>query len=157
MATYNEQLQKIWHLYEAEMGQKPCTTRDAVEWAIEKRLLKAPSVDPLSKLSEDMAQALRVEYRTDRYGRRYRVNHSVTITSGGVQLRLWADLDYAPRPYMEKAFALRRKQVVDDCLQLKTDVDVYNDSHAKGNPIPLILDFTDDVAERQAAKYGKTG
>lgn len=33
----------------------------------------------------------------------------------------------APHDHMEKAFAQRREQVVGDLVQLKTDVDVYND------------------------------
>ena len=51
---------------------------------------------------------------------------------------------------MEKAFAQRREQVVGDLMQLKTDVDVYNDMN-KGRrpPIQIELDFRDDVAERK--------
>ena len=51
---------------------------------------------------------------------------------------------------MERAFAQRRDQIIGDCLQLKTDVDVYNDLNRGKQPvIQLVLDFTDDVAERQ--------
>jgi hypothetical protein len=52
---------------------------------------------------------------------------------------------------MERAFAQRREQIVGDCLQLKTDVDVYNDMNRDKQPqIQLILNFTDDVEERQS-------
>jgi hypothetical protein len=57
-------------------------------------------------------------------------------------------LDNAPRHYMEQAFYQRREQIVGDCVQLKVDVDVYNDKHGDKPPIPLILDFADDVEER---------
>ncbi|MDQ2843126.1 MAG: hypothetical protein M3Y72_19220 [Acidobacteriota bacterium] len=51
---------------------------------------------------------------------------------------------------MEKAFSQRREQVIGDCLKLKTDVDVYNDLSRGTRPeVQLILDFTDDVAERE--------
>ena len=51
---------------------------------------------------------------------------------------------------MQKAFTQRREQIVGDCLQLKTDVDVYNELNLeKVQPIQLILDFQDDVAERE--------
>jgi hypothetical protein len=51
---------------------------------------------------------------------------------------------------MEKAFAQRREQVIGDLVQLKIDVDVYNDLNCGKKPeIQLVLDFTDDVAERQ--------
>lgn len=50
-----------------------------------------------------------------------------------------------------RAFAQRRDQIIGDCCQLKADVDVYNDMNRGKLPsIQLILDFTDDVAEREA-------
>jgi hypothetical protein len=150
LATYNEQLQRLYHDYEKERGGAPATPRQVVEWAMAKGLLEAPRADPVGELARDMAKALREEYRTDSSGRRYRVNHSVTITSDGVQSSLWAELDLAPRAHMVKAFAQRRKQIVGDCVQLKVDVDVYNDKHSEAQPIQMVLDFTDDVAESQA-------
>ena len=52
---------------------------------------------------------------------------------------------------MVKAFAQRREQVIGDMVQLKTDVDVYNELNKGKRPeIQLILDLTDDVAEKQA-------
>jgi hypothetical protein len=97
-----------------------------------------------------MAQALRSEIQTDAKGRKYRVNHAVRVTKGGVQYTFWGALGFAPHSHMEKAFAQRREQIVGDCVQLKTDVDVYNDLNKGKQPqIQLVLDFTDDVAERQ--------
>jgi hypothetical protein len=49
---------------------------------------------------------------------------------------------------MERAFAQRREQIISDCVQLRTDVDAYNDM-SKESPIQLVLDFTEDVAERK--------
>ena len=52
---------------------------------------------------------------------------------------------------MEKAFGQRREQIIGDCVQLRTDVEVYNDMNSGKHPaIQLVLDFTDDVAERFA-------
>jgi hypothetical protein len=51
---------------------------------------------------------------------------------------------------MEKAFAQRREQIVGDCVQLRTDVGVYNDMNRGKQPsIQLVLDFTADVEERR--------
>ena len=77
MPTYNEQLQKVYHRYEAEHEKDPAGTREVVDWAIKNDLMKAPDVDPLAKLADDMANALRAEYRVDSRGRRYRANHAV--------------------------------------------------------------------------------
>jgi hypothetical protein len=147
MATYNEQLQKLWHQFNVEHGGAPEAPRVIVEWALERGLLALPKMDPVQVLAGDMSRALREEYDTDASGRRYRVNHAVRISKNGVQLALWAELTKAPRAYMQKAFAQRRKQIVGDCVQLKVDVDVYNDNHRDQAALQMVFDFTDDVAE----------
>jgi hypothetical protein len=96
-----------------------------------------------------MATALREEYGVDANGRRYRLNHAVKVTKGGVQYTFWAIIKDAPREHMQKAFIQRRAQIVDDCVQLATDVAVYNDMKSDQAPIPMLFDFRDDVAERR--------
>lgn len=149
MTTKTELLQQIWGNYESENGHIPATAREAVEWGVGKRLLDLPRIDPYDVLAGDMARALREEYATDSKGRRYRVNHAVRVTKSGVQFTFWAQMGYAEHPHMVKAFAQRREQIVGDCLQLKIDVDAYNEMNKASAPIQLVLDFTDDVAERQ--------
>ena len=152
--TKTEQLQQTWHNYDNREDDKPRSTREAVVWAVEEGILELPRVDPFDVLAEQMAQALRAEMKTDSQGRRYRVNHAVRITKGGVQTTFWGALGYAGPDHMERAFSQRREQIIGDCAQLKTDVDVYNDLvNDKGIPtIQLVLDYTDDVAEREAAR-----
>ena len=58
-------------------------------------------------------------------------------------------MGFAPREHMQRAFVQRRNQIIGDCFQLKIDVDVYNNLNEDQPPLPLILDFTDDVKERQ--------
>ena len=149
MATYKEQLQNVWHLYEREHGLVPATARDAVQWGILNKLIGVPEVDPLAKLAEDMSTALREEYAFDAKGRKYRVNHAVRITKGGVQYTFWAIMNDAPREHMQKAFIQRREQIVGDCVQLATDVEAYNEMRADQQPIQMLLDFRDDVEERR--------
>ena len=116
-------------------------------------LIELPAVDPYDVLAEQMSQALRSETATDAKGRRYRVNHAVRITKGGVQYTFWGVMGFASHEHMEKAFAWRREQIVGDNVQLKTDVDVYNDMvKGKHPPIQLVMDYTEDVAERQVMK-----
>jgi hypothetical protein len=148
MASYKEHLQKAWHAYEKAHGSVPATARDAVQWAVGKGLITVPDVDPLAKLSADMADALREEYATDEKGRRYRVNHAVRVSKAGVQYTFWAIMKDAPREHMQKAFIQRREQIVGDCVQLSIDVDAYNSMNQKQPPIPMLFDFRDDVEER---------
>ncbi len=149
MATYKEQLQKVWHAFERENGHAPATTREACQWGVARRMIETPQVDPFAKLAEDMSAALREEYATDKQGRRYRVNHAVRISKGGVQYTFWAIMKDAPREHMQKAFIQRREQVVGDCVQLSTDVEAYNGMNDDQPPIPMLLDFRDDVEERR--------
>jgi hypothetical protein len=153
MATKEEQLQQIWHRYDTDREHKPTSAREAVEWAVSEGLLELPEVDPYDVLASKMAQALRDEYKIDAKGRRYRVNHAARITKGGVQYTFWGVMGFASHEHMERAFAWRREQIVGDNLQLKIDVDVYNDMvHGKHPEIQLVLDYTEDVAERQIMK-----
>ncbi len=149
MATYNEQLQHLWHAYEETHERAPATPREVVAWAVASGSLSLPKTDPLAQLADDLARALREEYRTDGSGRRYRVNHAVRISRDGVQATLWAEMASAPREHMLQAFAQRRNQIVGDCVQLKTDVDAYNAAHLEAEPIQMVFDFTLDVEESQ--------
>lgn len=149
MASYKEQLQRIWHAFEAENGSLPATSREAVAWGVSKGMITPPDFDPLDRLAEDMSTALREEYATDAAGRKYRVNHAVRISKGGVQLTFWAIMKDAPREHMQKAFIQRREQIVGDCVQLATDVEAYNGMRPDQKPIQMIFDFRDDVEERR--------
>jgi len=157
MATYNEQLQRVWHQYTDEHGGTPATLREAVAWGVEQRLIEPPEIDPLDKVISDMGRALREEYRTDEHGRRYRVNHAARITKDGVQFVLWAEMATAPRDHMLKAFAGRRNQIVGECIQLKRDVNVYNGMHSHTEPIQMPLDFTPDVEENEILEQMDSG
>jgi hypothetical protein len=112
--TYTEQLQKIWRSYEEAGMPTPATARDVATWAIAQNLWAPRSADIISQCTDDLARALREEYRMDTRGRRYRTKHAVRITRSGVQYALWADIDNAPRSHMERAFAQRRQQIVGD-------------------------------------------
>lgn len=147
MSSYSEQLQEIANQYQAETGQVRFRSADVGLWAISKGLWQPSQDAVLRQFSADLSRALREEYYRDPQGRRVRTKHG--IREDGVQGRLWADIHTAPREHMEVAFQQRREQIVADCVQLKTDVDSYNDNQNDGGPIQIGLNFTDDVAEQQ--------
>jgi len=151
MSTKAERLQQIWHGYDSRVDHRPSSAREAVEWAVREGSLKLPELDPYDVLAGQMASALREEMDTDAQGRRYRVNHAARVTKGGVQYTFWAKMGFAPHEHMQIAFAQRRELIIGENVQLKTDVDVYNDLNRGKQPtIQLVLDYTDDVAEREA-------
>jgi hypothetical protein len=150
MSGKDDRLQQIWHRYETDRQHKPTSAREGVEWAVDEGLLELPETDPYDILAGWMAQALRHEYQTDEKGRRYRVNHSVRVTKGGVQYSFGGSIPHSSHDFMEKTFAQRRELIIGECAPLKVDVDVYNDMMDGQKPtIQLVLDFTEDVAERE--------
>ncbi|WP_269716357.1 hypothetical protein [Caulobacter sp. NIBR2454] len=151
MAKFSEQMQRIFNRYNTEVDSGPVSLDEVAAWAIDQGLFYPAPKDVIKICRDALADSLRQEKRTDDQGRQYRAKHSVRTTVSGVQLSLWADIDYAPRSFMEKSFSQRRKSITDDSFQLKQDVDHYNDVNRADPPIQMILDFTDDVAEMQAA------
>ena len=150
MTNKMERLQNVWHSYDDGREHRPSSAREAVEWGVEEGLLELPKIDPYDVLAGQMAQALCGEFDTDEKGRRYRVNHAVRVTKVGVQHTFWAVMGFAPHDHMEKAFTRRREHIVGECIQLKTYISAYNDmTQGKQKEIQLVLDFTEDVAERE--------
>jgi hypothetical protein len=149
MASYNEQMQELANQYQVATGNVIFKSKDVGAWAIANGLWQ-PSADAvLRQFAEDMSRALREEYITDPQGRRVRSKHA--IRQDGEQGSLWADIHTAPRDHMVVAFQQRRTQIVADCVQLKRDVDSYNDNQNDGDPIQAVLDFTADVHEHELA------
>jgi hypothetical protein len=150
MTTRNEELQALFRQYEYQHDHAPTSARVVVEWAVANGKLVLPEIDPLDVLAGEMSRALREEYATSPEGLRYRVNHAVRITKDGAQHTFWGIMGFAHRTHMEKAFTQRRENIIGDCLQLQIDVEVYNKMNQDAPPVQLILNFTDDVAERRA-------
>jgi hypothetical protein len=151
MAKFSEQMQAIFDRYTEEVDSSPVSLDNVAAWAIEQGLYRPQPRDVVKLCRESLAESLRQEKRVDAKGRKYRAKHSVRTNIGGIQLSLWADIDNAPRSFMEKSFSQRRKAIADDCFQVKQDVDHFNDENPTELPIQIVLDFADDVAEMEAA------
>lgn len=152
MSAYSNQVKDYVERYKGETGKDSLLDpHEVAAWALHNGLHKPNPKTIIDAIAADIAQVFREEYRTDRHGRRYRAKHAATHKQGNKILSLWADLDdpNAPHGHFVRSFAQRRQQVVGDCLQLKTDVDVYNDKRNLAEPIQVPLDFTLDVAELQ--------
>jgi hypothetical protein len=151
MANYHQQMQAIFAQYAAEVSPDPADLREVGAWALRQGLWHPRPADIQTRFANEMAEALREEYRTDSAGRRYRANLAVRATKDGRQMSLWGDIDTAPRSHVEKAVGQRRKQIVGDCWQLRMDADHYSDAHPDEERIQLVLDFNDDVEEMMIA------
>jgi hypothetical protein len=158
MSAYANQVKAYLERYHAEVGGDGLLDPHLVaEWAYRNGLHK-PSVRTIvDAIAADISQVFREEYRTDESGQRYRAKHAVRSKQGGKSMSLWADMDdeRAPREHFVRSFSQRRQQIVGDCFQLKTDVDVYNAKDTLKQPIQVPLDFTYDVEELQLPYKGK--
>lgn len=151
MSAYSKQVKSYVAQYQKEHGNSSglVEAHDVAAWAVANGLHKPNTKTLIDMVAADISRVFREEYRTDVYGREYRANHAVKEIIGKKQMVFWGDMDDAavPRNHFVKSFAQRRKMIVGDCVQLKTDVDVYNGKFSKEDPIQVVLDFTDDVNE----------
>lgn len=152
MASYKQQLQRIVSKYRTAGNKWPASTSMIAAWAIENEFWEPHRAIQIRQCSREIARAMREEYITDDRGRRVRLKHPVSRKVGDAQEVLWDDIRTAPRTHMAMSFMQRRDRIVGDCRQLKADADSYNDSHTDQPPIQLVFDFTDDLAELEAAE-----
>lgn len=152
MSAYVNQVKNYIERYQAEVGGDGLINPHAVaEWAYQRGLHKPSIRTVVDAIAADISQFFREEFRTNEDGQRYRAKHAVRFKKGEKTMSLWADMDdvNAPRDHFLKSFAQRRQQIVGDCYQLKTDVDVYNGKNEDQQPIQVPLDFTLDIEELQ--------
>lgn len=158
MSAYANQVKIYLERYQAEVGGDGLLDTHAVAaWAYKNGLHKPSVQTVIDAIAADISKVFREEYRTDKNGQRYRAKHAVRSKKGDKSMSLWADMDddRAPRDHFVRSFSQRRQQIVGDCFQLKTDVDVYNAKDLTQQPIQIILDFTYDVEELQLPFKGK--
>lgn len=158
MAAYANQVKTYIERYKAEVGGDGLLDpHEVAVWAYKHGLHKPNIRTIVDAIASDISQFFREEFRTNQDGQRYRAKHAVRFKKGDKTMSLWADMDdeKAPRDHFVRSFAQRRQQIVGDCFQLKTDVDVYNGKNKAAQPIQIPLDFTLDVEELQLPIKGK--
>ena len=148
--TKTEYLQELRNKYRKAGQQWPASAIMIAEWAMKEGLWEPQPRSLLRQCAREIADAFREEYYTDPQGRRVRRNHALKSDTQE-QLVLWVDIFDATPEQMQAAFQLRRHSIVGDCKHLKTDVDSYNENQNEGEPIQMLLDFTKDVLEIEAA------
>lgn len=149
--SYNSAMLGLVELYLDAGGKTPYCPRDVAEWAIANGHWNRHKATAVSLCARDLSRALREDYYTDAKGRLVRARHSVReieeTPDGKKQKTLWHDHRTMGHEFAERSFKQRRMQIVGDCKQLKKDVDSFNDRQPSQSTIPLVLNFTYDVAE----------
>ena len=144
--SYSAQRRHLVQRYR-DAGEKwPVELKDVAAWIIKQGLWESQR-SPIEQLTSELSKAMREEYIVDEQGRSVRAKHAVRVEQGV----FWDDIRTATPAHMRMAFQQRRQQIVGDSRQLKTDVDSFNENHNVARPIQLSLDFTQDIAELEAA------
>lgn len=152
MATRKEQGADILDRYLDEVTDDPTSLDEVAEWALRQGLFRPGPMDVRKLCREVIAEGARAQKRFD--GKRwYRAKHSIRANVGGVQLNLWADIDKnASHSFMSKSIGQRRRSIANDCFSMKMDSDHFSEANPELPPIQPVLDFSEDVAEREAAE-----
>jgi hypothetical protein len=154
--TYNESLQEIVEKYREAGERWPTDRKTIAAWAVQQRLWEPSRKSAVSQLAIDLGRAMRDEYLTDPQGRRVRRKHARRIeeelpTGEYKQTTIWDDITTASPVHMHMSLQQRRRMILGDCHQLKTDAESYNENYNPdpNQPIQLSWDFTYDLAEME--------
>lgn len=145
--------------YRASGGEWPTDKKTLASWMIRNNLWRPMRKTEIDLLAEQLGRALRNEYMDDPQGRRVRKKHAMPVRRDlpdgtHEQLMFWIDMTDASRPEMDAAFQHRRGGIVNDCVQLRVDVDSYNQNYNDSEPIQMSFQFEDDVEEHlQPVEY----
>lgn len=155
-----EALQELVEKYRDENHVDSVNLDEAAAWLLRNKYWEPRIKRQMDILKEELRIALREEYFYDPQGRHVRKKHAQRtykiIDGKPKQLVLWHDITIATRPQMQACSQQRRRGIVMDCKQLKTDIDSYNENFNKSVPIKLLWDFTDDLADLEFEDKNET-
>jgi hypothetical protein len=126
---------------EANFGRAFSFEMLTTAWAIKNGKWEMPLSAVLDRCANDIGEVMAEIYFTDGQGRRVRLLHPATVKRQGELFTEWDDIRTAPRQHMQMSFQQKRKSIVGECRQLKTDMDSYNDAHSDAAPIQISFDF----------------
>ncbi len=150
--TKTDFLQDMVTRYRKSGGLWPSTAKHIAAWAIQNGHWKPPQKNLITQCALEIASAMRQEFFTDPQGRKVRRKHAFRevrelLDGTHEQLFLWIDVKDAPSDQVEMAFQYGRKMISNDCKQLKTDVDSYNDNNPHGAYVEVDFNFAPDMEE----------
>ena len=157
--TYDEQMLDLVRQYRDENGEDLAASIDMAAWMVKKNKWAKTNAAMVQICARDISKALRSQHYFDDQGRRVRTNLAVrrkrALPDGSEKYKtLWGDVRHMGRDDAELGFSQRRAQVAGECKQLSTDVTSFNEHNCPDEPIPMLFDFTADIAEdTQPASY----
>lgn len=156
MADFNEQVNRLWDEWMAEIGQDSGDPGEFVDWGLAKRRLALRPQDIKQLLRKQVTQALRQAKRWDDEGSfTYRAKQSVTLFDGDIATKHYFDTDRGGTDNLRrKSVKQRREAVAHDVYRAVCDVDRMRKVHSQPE-LNFHPDFTDDVEELRAAEQSE--
>ncbi len=134
----------------AEQCEGAFSTTELARWALAEGKVQreAGYADRLveQRLAREFAAAMREDYARDPQGRLVREMYSARIKGKP----RWLSRKKSTRDFMEQSFSQQRGSIIGHCHHLKIDCDSFNENRSPDNPIQLVFDFTNDLAELEA-------
>jgi hypothetical protein len=145
--TRADDMREMLDDYLATHGHLPVDPTDVFVWARKNGRWEPGSKSLVKQFKDELRRAAQEDYYTDPQGRTVRRKHAIVIKEGEVQKSLWADIETAPPEHMKLSLQQRRRGVLGDVTQLKTDMDSYNENNNPGQPIQMSFNFDEDLNE----------
>lgn len=147
--TRADYMRELLDDYLAEHDNAPVDPTDVFLWARRNHRWEPASRSMAKQFKDELQCAAREDRYTDPQGRSVRRKHAVVVKEGETQHSLWADIETAPPEHMKLSLQQRRRGCLGDVVQLKTDMDSYNENNNPGPPIQMSFDFDQDLREME--------
>ena|ERR1700677_3874075 len=151
--TYNKNvIAKLVEPFREANGDGEFSHHEIAAWAIQNGLWHPPMKSQISQLAGELSEAMQSE-RREYEGLKVRQYHCVRrkLENGMVQT-VWAHIDVATPDFMEQSFARRRQSISAKAYQLHSDIIYWNGEKNPGEPLQVLFDFRDDIADRDHSR-----
>ena len=137
----------------------PTDRRTIAAWAIRKRRWQPSRKEMIDRYAQNSRKPCEPKWKWTPRGERFGLNTaqwSSNRMKSGTRLKSGCGLTAAHRPrnLCARRVQQRRRKVLGECKQLKTDLDSYNDNNTEGAVIQMSFNFESDLEElAQDTKY----
>ncbi|MFZ3322353.1 MAG: hypothetical protein WA190_08285 [Usitatibacter sp.] len=155
MKSRTDFLQDIVRQYLDAGHSTPANPKDIARWAIEKGLWAQRPEAVITQCADQIARAMAQEYFNDASGHRIRAKHAVVYPEGPYSYSLWDDIRTADYQFVSVSLQQGRRNILNQCKQLKNDADYYNEEREPPAKIQLVFNFELDLEEMELARGAK--
>ena len=148
-------LQDIVRQYVKAGHATPANPKDIARWAIQNGFWAQRPEAVVNQCADQLARAMAQEYFTDTSGNRVRAKHAVVHPEGPHSYSLWDDIRTADHQFVSMSLQQGRRNILNQCKQLKNDADYYNAERTPPAPVQIVFNFEVDLEEMALANGAK--